>query len=420
MAWLEQKTNGIFHLGFRFSGKKFKKSLRTSDKITALTRLHRLEENIALVESGRLRIPDDADIITFLLSDGEINRNQFQKSVLRTLKQFTDAFLKSIPKLSIENNTLRCVKIHLSHLKRIFGSSLLIRNLTLEHLQAYVDRRSSEKSNRGKSISTVTIKKEIATFRAMWNWARHAGHLNKAFPANGLRYPKATEKPPFQTWGQINRTIELRKCSAKQQKELWDSLFLTSQEIDQLLNDIKDKSPQPCIFPMFVFAAHTGARRSEIFRSQVQDIDLAGRTIRIREKKRVRGRFSTRQVPISPILFNVLSDWLKTHPGNENTFFLKYDKQQNQESDHTYTKPLECVTARYYFKQALAKTKWSVIRGWHVFRHSFCSNCAAAGIDQRMINAWVGHQTEEMVKRYRHLLPDQQQSAIEKVFPACT
>jgi hypothetical protein len=37
-------------------------------------------------------------------------------------------------------------------------------------------------------------------------------------------------------------------------------------------------------------------------------------------------------------------------------------------------------------------------------------------VDQRLINGWVGHQTEEMVRRYRHLIPDQQRAAIRSVF----
>ena len=56
------------------------------------------------------------------------------------------------------------------------------------------------------------------------------------------------------------------------------------------------------------------------------------------------------------------------------------------------------------------------IRGWHVFRHSFISNCAAKGIDQRMIDRWSGHQTDEMRKRYTHLFPDSQRQAIQLVF----
>jgi integrase len=61
-------------------------------------------------------------------------------------------------------------------------------------------------------------------------------------------------------------------------------------------------------------------------------------------------------------------------------------------------------------------SKWEHIRGFHVFRHSFASNLAAAGVDQRMIDEWMGHQTEAMRKRYRHLLPDQRRKAIEAVF----
>jgi site-specific recombinase XerD len=57
-----------------------------------------------------------------------------------------------------------------------------------------------------------------------------------------------------------------------------------------------------------------------------------------------------------------------------------------------------------------------VLRGWHVLRHSFASNAALKGVDQRMINSWLGHQTEEMVQRYRHLYPDQERQAISAVF----
>jgi integrase len=64
----------------------------------------------------------------------------------------------------------------------------------------------------------------------------------------------------------------------------------------------------------------------------------------------------------------------------------------------------------------LADSKWPKIRGFHVFRHSFASNLAAASVDQRIIDKWMGHQTEEMRKRYQHLFPDQQREAIALVF----
>lgn len=38
------------------------------------------------------------------------------------------------------------------------------------------------------------------------------------------------------------------------------------------------------------------------------------------------------------------------------------------------------------------------------------------GVDQRLINVWVGHKAEEMVQRYRPLFPTQERQAIELVF----
>ena len=67
MAWL-QNVEGNFHISFRFGGQKFKRSLKTKIGTEAHTRKARLEETIRLVESGRMEIPQDADVATFLLS----------------------------------------------------------------------------------------------------------------------------------------------------------------------------------------------------------------------------------------------------------------------------------------------------------------------------------------------------------------
>ncbi|MBY0459079.1 MAG: site-specific integrase, partial [Gemmataceae bacterium] len=61
-------------------------------------------------------------------------------------------------------------------------------------------------------------------------------------------------------------------------------------------------------------------------------------------------------------------------------------------------------------------SKWHVLRGYHAFRHSFASNLAAAGVDQRVIDELMGHTTVEMQKRYRHLFPDQRRQAVLAVF----
>jgi integrase len=70
----------------------------------------------------------------------------------------------------------------------------------------------------------------------------------------------------------------------------------------------------------------------------------------------------------------------------------------------------------YNDKGEKVESKWKVLKGWHVLRHSFISACASARVDQRFIDDWVGHSTEQQRKRYRHLYPSTQEEAIAAVF----
>jgi integrase len=69
---------------------------------------------------------------------------------------------------------------------------------------------------------------------------------------------------------------------------------------------------------MLVFAAHTGARRSEIVRALPSDVDLRGGVLTIREKKRDKSNYTTRRVPMTPLLRDVLAKWmLRREKGNK-------------------------------------------------------------------------------------------------------
>jgi len=214
---------------------------------------------------------------------------------------------------------------------------------------------------------------------------------------------------------EINRKVEMGGLTDSEIEDLWDSVFLTLPEIEELLDYVRREAMHPFIYPMFAFAAHTGARRSEMRRSHIHDIDLDASRVTIRERKRVRGRHTTRLVPLSPFLADVLRKWLAEHPGSVHTFPIEPDVPKTRKHRAT-PQPLTCEEAGHHFQQTLRGSKWDKLRGWHVFRHSFCSNCAAAGTDQRIIDQWVGHQTEEMRRRYRHLIPNQQLAEIHRIF----
>ena len=59
--------------------------LRTSDLSTAEVRLYQLEENIRLLEKGRIELPDDVDVVEFLVSNGKLDGKPLLKTRLRTL-----------------------------------------------------------------------------------------------------------------------------------------------------------------------------------------------------------------------------------------------------------------------------------------------------------------------------------------------
>jgi len=240
------------------------------------------------------------------------------------------------------------------------------------------------------------------------------GFLDGRFPNRGLRYPKFQEKPPLHTWEEIERRIKAGGLTEEQQGELWDALYLTLPEIEKILAHVKKKASQPWVYPLICFAAHTGGRRAEMLRVLVSDVDFDGHTVLIREKKKAKGRTTTRRVPLTPFLAGVLKDWLKVHPGGQ-YLFCQFEVVRSK-TKRAVPMPITHDEAHDHFKRTLAATKWKVIRGYHIFRHSFISLCASKGTDQRLIDEWTGHCTEEQRRRYRHLFPTTQQQAILSVF----
>src|SRR6202007_3353181 len=92
----------------------------------------------------------------------------------------------------------------------------------------------------------------------------------------------------------------------------------------------------PWVYPILCFAAHTGARRSEIVRALPSDVDLANAVVTIREKKRDKRKLTTRRVPLTPFLKEVLADWMSKR-GRGRTLFCKEDgKEITPREAHNY------------------------------------------------------------------------------------
>ena len=153
-----------------------------------------------------LVLPDGTDIVTFIQHDGKppdagpTLANCPAQAV--TVAQLKERYLATHGNGTIEANSLDTCKLHLGHFCRV----------PRRRLPRWPNCRSP--SSRSTSTSgprtrwrPSTIRKEIATLRAAWNWGEPMGLTAGRFPNRGLRYPKADEKPPFMTMAEIERQI---------------------------------------------------------------------------------------------------------------------------------------------------------------------------------------------------------------------
>ncbi len=414
MAHVELDENSQrYRIRFRYGGTEYKRSLKTTSETEANSVLGRVEETIRLLERGRLEMPPDADAGTFIVSDGKLVSKPTRPPIL-TLKDLLEGYHASLPEGAKAESTIGGEKIHQQHLLRHLGATTIANNIGGSQVQDYVRKRLRDKHH-GKPIGPATVKKELTTLRLIWNWGVVQGCLSGPSPTKGVKLPRRAEKPPFRTRDEIQRIIDRGGLEEAEQKALWASMFLTATEIQEVLAHVKQAARYPFVYPMFVFVAHTGARRSEIQRSQVDDFDFSAGVVGIREKKKDHAKTVTfRRVPMTELLSKTMTEWFSQHPGGQYTICeLLHTPRGKSRTDFV---PLTSSEATHFFKDTLAGSKWDKIRGFHTFRHSFASNLAAGNTDQRLIDEWMGHQTEEMRKRYRHLFPDQQRKAIDSVF----
>jgi len=162
----------------------------------------------------------------------------------------------------------------------------------------------------------------------------------------------------------------------------------------------------------------------------------------VRERKRTKGKRTTRRVPLSTALTTILRNWLAVHPGGSILFAQAEEVFRSKKRSRTTgyksgddrlksldgrlagvsmrnrpgVLPLTINEVSDHFRRTVNVCRWSVVPGLHFLRHSFISPCASKGIDQRQIDEWVGHEADEQRRRYRHLYPSVQAEALRRVF----
>src|SRR5690349_16763602 len=153
MAWIEKKGQR-FRIAYRFSGVRRVVALKSTNKRDAELCLARFEENLRLVERGRMLVPVGADLGLFLLSDGRLEKH-VEITRMPTLKDIITHYQRTFTTGAKEEITRRMEDIHLAHLSRIIGGRRLLSEITSAVIQEFINTRSRE-SYRGQVVKTKT------------------------------------------------------------------------------------------------------------------------------------------------------------------------------------------------------------------------------------------------------------------------
>jgi integrase len=407
MANLGRK-NGVFLIRFRYRGKEYKRSLKTINRLDAEAAQSNVQLTIHRLLTGMTELPDGIDPGDFIVSGGTLVKVTELPApvVYPTTAALIERYLAA-KKGAVADTYHASQKIHLGHFKK--------------HLDVFADKACNEVTDghvkrffeaRLKIRHSETVKKERITLLQFYQWVA-ANKEAPAFASPVTFLPPSMssgDRPRFQTVDEINQILDRGGLSPEEAVDIWGTLYLCPSEIAGLLATVSKRAEQTVAFLLHAIPAYTGMRRGEVLRLRWIDVDLERGVISAYSRKQSRTKeISRRDIDLHHELRQHLVTWREKRPKGQ--FVLC--------EDGTLT-PLLVDRANRLFWQPMRGTTWCLdsARNWfkvgfHTYRHSFASNLAAAGVDQRVIDEFMGHQTEEMRRRYRHLFPKTRQSAIE-------
>ncbi|TVM13799.1 site-specific integrase [Oceanidesulfovibrio indonesiensis] len=150
---------------------------------------------------------------------------------------------------------------------------------------------------------------------------------------------------------------------------------------------------------MLLFALHTAARRGEIFRAKVDDLDFEQNTVLIGTSKREHGNMEYDLIPMTPTLRKVLIDWLEVRPIQSEFLFVNM-------SEHNYASDFygEPFVVRQHFMRRLCAQAGVKPFSWHGIRHLTATILYQEGQTVSVIQRILRHKSPNTTARYLHRL----------------
>jgi len=172
-------------------------------------------------------------------------------------------------------------------------------------------------------------------------------------------------------------------------------VVLSRDEVREILNNIKLLRYRVCLTTIY----SCGLRLSEGTQLKVENIDSARGFVQVQKSKGHMGD-KDRNVPLPKKTLQLLREQWKSH---KNKVWIFPSAGRGGTKMTFATTPISNSSVQVAFRKALKTTGINKKATVHTLRHSWATHLLEAGINLRLIQAWLGHSTPATTSVYTHL-----------------
>ena len=180
--------------------------------------------------------------------------------------------------------------------------------------------------------------------------------------------------------------------------------ILSVEEARKILGSIRLLGYRVCLSTIY----SCGLRLQEGTHLRVADIDSARMVVHVRHGKGAKDRY----VPLPQCTLEMLREYWKTHRNPELLFPAE---GRNHIELWKSTEPMSKSSVQGAFRRALKHSGINKRASVHTLRHSWATNLLEAGVNLRLIQEWLGHNSPTTTSVYTHLTARAEQLGAEVI-----
>lgn len=181
-------------------------------------------------------------------------------------------------------------------------------------------------------------------------------------------------------------------------------VVLTIEEVHRILGCVHVQGIRVCLSTIYA----CGLRIQEGSHLQVRDIDSSQGIIHIRNGKGGKDR----NIPLPPQILHLLRQYWKTH--RNPTWIFPSRREKSYRLDQASI-PMTVRAIQRGFQSALEESGVRKAATVHTLRHSYATHLLEAGVDLRVIQAYLGHTSPRTTAIYTHITPKTNENALQAI-----